>query len=362
MVLNEAGNFPIIPKVVLSVLYDYRIVGDKIIHFKQFEAIGIENGENKAKIESGWKALESKAIYNYMDVGKSSLTYDLARMKKDMDIAPGSPLEDNLNFEKFVYEKEKAIISRTKEMVKRVDGQIPEYERSEAQRHVFLSYLTTFRGWLTMAYAYRFKNQHFNLQSGNEEEGSYRSAGGFISQVATNLYGKGFSTFLKDIKEQWKDASEVERNNIKRVLIEVSFLQALVAVGWVIAQMADDEDNKDLYALQLTNYLYARLMNESTSSQLSIGSEFYSIVKNPIVGADTVSNIFAISNYFDTNKIEGGRYSGMYKFQKQFMSVAPGYQSLINMQNPRDAYSTYTHFNKSVDTYNPVLWLLKTLE
>jgi len=362
MALNEAGNFPIIPKVVLSILYDYRLAGDSIMHFKQFEAIGKENGDNKAKIESDWKALESKAIYNYMNVDKSLLTYDLARMKTDMGIQPGSALDDNLAFEKYVYEKEKAIISRTKEMVKRVDGQIPEYERSEAQRHVFLSYLTTFRGWLTMAYAYRFKNQHFNLQSGNEEEGSYRSAGGFISDAMTNLSGKGFSTFIKDIKEQWVNASEVERNNIRRVLIEVSLLQAVVAVGWMIAQAADDDKNKDLYALQLTNYMYARLMNESTSAQLSIGSEFYSIVQNPIVGADTVSNIFAISNYYDTTKIEGGRYSGMYKFQKQFMSVVPGYKSLVDMKDPKSAYDSYTYFNKSVDTYNPVLWLLKTLE
>lgn len=362
MALNQAGNFPIIPKVVLSMLYDYRIVGENIMHFKQFEAIGKSNNDNKAKIEEDWKTLEGKAIYNYMNVSKTNLTYDLARMKKDMGIQPGSPLEDDVTFEKFVYEKEKAIISRTKEMVKRVDGQIPEYERSEAQRHVFLSYLTTFRGWLTMAYAYRFKNAHFNLQSGNEEEGSYRSTGSFLADAVTNLSGKGFSTFLKDIKEQWVNASDLERNNIRRVLIEVSLLQAVVAVGWMIAQMADDDDNKDLYALQLTNYLYARLMNESTSSQLSIGSEFYSIVQNPIVGADTVSNIFAISNYYDTTKIEGGRYSGMYKFQKQFMSVVPGYKSMVDMANPKDAYDSYVHFNKSVDTYNPVLWMLKTME
>ena len=362
MALNEAGNFPIIPKVVLSVLYDYRVVGDKIIHFKQFEEIGKANNESKAKIESDWAALEGKAIYNYMDVSTSTLKYDLDRMKKDMDIQPGSPLEKDSDFEKYVYEKEKAIISRTREIVKRVDGQIPEYERSEAQRHVFLSYLTTFRGWLTMAYAYRFKNTHFNLQSGIEEEGSYRSAGSFLSDAVTNLSGKGFGNFLKDIKEQWVNASDIERSNIRRVLIEISLLQAVVAVGWMIAQAADDDDNKDLYALQLTNYLYARLMNESTSAQLAIGSEFYGIVESPIVGADTVSNIFALSNYYDTTKIEGGRYSGMYKFQKQFMSVVPGYKSMVDMQNPKDAYSSYIHFNKSVDTYNPVLWLLKTLE
>lgn len=355
MILNEAANFPIIPRTALTVLYDYRVVGEDILNFNQYENIQRKAGVSKDQIISDWKLLEDKAFYNYLKVSETDVAYDFDRLRQDTN----SQLSEE-DFKNLILEKEKAITTRIREVVKVVDGQIPAYERSAAQRHFFLSFFTTHRGWLVIAYARRFKNAHLNIQTGQEEEGSYRTLGNFFQRNITGLYNNGFRSFLRDVKEDWDNASDLEKSNIKRVVFELSFLQGMVAIGWVIAQMAADDDNKDLYALQLTNYLYFRLMNESTSAQVAIGSQFYDMIKSPIVGADTVKNIFSISSYYDTDKIKSGRYAGMYKFQKQLMSVVPGYKSAIDIANPKDAYESYKHFNPDVDVYNPALWALES--
>ena len=354
MMLNQGANFPIIPRVMLNVLYDYRVSNGSILNFNQFRDVKKREGMAEKDIVSEWKTLEDKAFYNYMDI-TDTVKYNYDKFRQDM----GSELSSE-DLEEFIKEKEKGIISRVREVVKFVDGQVPDYERSAAQRHFFLSFFTTHRGWLSIAYARRFKNKHINFQTGQEEQGSYRSFANFVSRSFGNAYDNGFKNFLKDAKTDWMAADEIERSNMKRVFIELGFLQGIIAVGWLLGAMADDDKNKDLYALQLTNYLYYRLMNESTSAQVGIGGEFYNLIQSPIVGADTVKSIFSVANYFDTEEITKGRYAGMYKFQKQLMSTIPGYKSAVDLGDPKSAYDSYKHFNSGVDTYNPLMWLLNS--
>ena len=350
MSLNQAANFPIIPRIMLNVLYDYRVVGEDILTFNQFSD-NLKENKSKKEIVEEWKALESKALYNYMIVDESSVTYDINKLKAETN-RPG-------DFEEFMEQKGKAVATKMREMVKIIDGQIPAYEKSAAQRHFFLSFFTTHRGWLAIAYARRFKNKHLNFQTGQKEQGSYRTLADFLSKNMAQLYSGGFKDFIKNSKAEWEKADEIERANMKRVMTELAFLQGIVGIGWLIGAMADDDENKDLYALQLTNYLYFRLMNETTSSQTAIGQQFYEMIKSPIVGAETVKSIFSVANYFDTDEIKSGRYAGKYKFQKQLMNVLPGYKSALDVINPRDAYNSYRHFNTSVETYNPIMYLLE---
>lgn len=354
MMLNQGANFPIIPRVVLNVLYDYRIVDGNIVNFNQFSDLRKNQGKAKKDIVDEWKTLEEKAFYNYMNV-TGEVGYDYAKLKTDL----GSELSEE-EFKNFISDKERGVVARIREVVKFVDGQIPEYERSAAQRHFFWNFFTTFRGWLGVAYARRFKNQHINFQVGQEEQGSYRSFGNFVARNFGNAYSKGFRNFLKDIKEDWMNADQIERNNIKRVMIEFGILQGIVGVCWLLGAMAEDDDNKDLYSLQLTNYLYYRLANESTSAQVGIVGEFYNLVQSPIVGADTLKSIFSTAEYFNTDEIKTGRYAGMQKWQKQLMATVPGYKSAIDLADPKGAYDSYRHFNNSVETYNPVMWLLNS--
>lgn len=353
--MNEAANFPIIPRVMLSVLYDYRVSGGDVVNFNQFKKIKLAEGMTEKDLIVDWKNLEDKALYNYMNVSTTDVTYDLTKLKADTQ----STLSDE-EFAEFMSEKEKAVTSRIREVVKFVDGQIPAYEKSAAQRHFFLSFFTTHRGWLAIAYARRFKNKHINFQTGQEEQGSYRSLANFLGNNLSGLYKGGFKDFLKNAKEDWNNADDIQKANMKRVMIEFAFLQGIVGIGWMLGQMADDDKNKDLYALQLTNYLYFRLMNETTSSQVGIGGQFYDLVKSPIVGADTVKSIFSITEYYNTDEIKTGRYAGMEKWQKQLMSVVPGYKSAIDIAEPKDAYNSYRHFNPDVETYNPIWWILES--
>lgn len=357
MFLNQAANFPIIPKVMLSVLYDNRMVGDQIMNYEEFKRIS--TGSVKETNEQ-WKALENKSFYSYMNISPTGVLYDVQRMKADLN----STLSDE-DFTDFIKNKEKGVLAKVREIAKRVDGQIPQQEKSLAQRHYFLSIFTLYKGWMGIAYANRFKNRHLNFQTGILEEGSYRTAGDFISKTFSGLYKNGFKTFLKDVKQQWMEGGELERRNIKRVSIEMAFLQGVIAIGWMLAQIADDDDNKDLYSLQLSNYMFTRLSNETNSANLGVLGEFYNTVQAPIVGAQTLKSIFNLSDYYDiatnpTEKIERGRYAGNYKFEKKLIDLTPGYGSFVNLANPRDAVNSYNHFNTGVADFNPIVFLLNS--
>ena len=121
-------------------------------------------------------------------------------------------------------------------------------------------------------------------------------------------------------------------------------MTGIVAIVSMVSAMADDEDNEDLYGLQLTNYFLYRLANETSSTQLGLFGQFSEVIKSPFVGYQQVLDAFNVANAFDTDVIKQGTYKGHTGTYKYFFKSTPGLKGLHDLINVRNTANTYRYY------------------
>ena len=338
-ILHTVGNFTPISKSVLANLYGHRIYGDRLVDFKKFKELEMKSGKSAKTIEADWTALESKSLYSYIAIDKNTntMSYDYDRIAKDMGTVNDETFQENFR------NMELGVTSKIKKLVELIDGQIRPEERTLLQRDILGRFITTHSAWLLIAASRRFKGRHYSLQTGMEEEGTYVSLGKFLTRALNGLS----KDKMKAFKEAYKEADEVEKENLLRIAKEVAFLQAIFAVGLAYGIFADDDENKDSITIQGTAYLLDRVINETSSSQLGLMGEFYKKAESPITGLSSVKDMLSLANLGDFSEIERGSYKGMTHFQKYLVQNIPGIKSArdisngVNLKNARDKYSFY---------------------
>jgi hypothetical protein len=342
-ILHTGGNFEPLSKVMLASLYGHRLVGESFMDFNTFKKAAINKNKSDAQIRAEWSGLKDKTLYSYMKVGKTTVSYDYARMAADMGKV------DNEDFRVEFENLENGILAKISKIVERVDGQIKTEERTQAQRHFLLKFMMTHKGWLSIAASNRFKRRHLNLQTGMEEEGSYVSAYNFIA----NLIGGSIKNKkAPNFKEFFNSLSDAEKMNLKRVGIEMGVLNIMFVLGLLFTGYADDDENKDLYAVQLGAYLWERLINETSATQLGITGELYGSVKEPMVGLQTTVEGFKFWKLFDTDVVGKGQYSGVRENNVYLIKQIPGVKQMYTMLSGENLYKqrqSYNYFNTAED-------------
>lgn len=355
MVLHKVGNFPIIPRIFLAILHDHRVVNGKLISRKDFIKSYRADGKTEKQAKSDWREYESKTLYNYLDVTEEGVKY-----KPQL-------LEELGNDQDYLDEKLQRIKSLIKDQIQKIDGQIPESQRVQAQRDAIFNYFMTHRGWFSIGAQRRLKSIQFNVETGQLEEGSYITLKNLMYDFFGELGGKGDKTwnFIKAFKSAYKgrgrglknlgldvneETSELERDliarNMKRVGVEFAFMTGIVLMLAALNAMADDDENKDIYALQLTNYFMWRLANETSSTQLGLFNETANIVKEPVVAYQQIIDMFKIGQIFDTDTIKRGTYRGHTGTYKYFFKNTVGLKGLHDLMNIRNTKNTYDYYNR----------------
>ena len=346
-IMHKVGNFPIIPRVFLTEMFDNRLVNGRIVNKQQFFKAN-KSQKEKAVIEAEWKNLENEALYNYLNITEETVEY-----KPEL-------LEKIGNDTEYLQNKITGIRKRINQNAQFIDTQISEKDRTAAQLNSLWSFVTMHRSFLTIGATRRFKKLQYNIESGMYEEGSYVTLKNTLidafgklgtTEGKTKNVFKAFYNAYKNPNTQedltTEEAIDLRRRNLKRVGIELGFMGSIVLIAAMLKLMADDEENKDLYGLQLTNYLFLRLANETASSQLAIGNELGSVIKSPAVGFDNIMSTMNVLDAFDTTEITKGTYKGLTKSQKYFIKALPGVQSYYDLLNPRTKANTYQFYNKS---------------
>lgn len=344
--MHKMADYPIKANLLLAQLYGHRIFEGKMYDYNTFKSV--MSGKDKSEIRRAWR--EAKPLYNYISVEKGKLNYS-EQLFKDL----------NLTEEEFKL-KEAAIISKSKAMAQRVDGTIRQEEKTYAQRNYALRYTMTHKGWQALSYSYRFKNRHLNLQTGEIEEGSYRTVANLVTRSINTLFSE---KDLKKTLDVWKNATPAEKINLIRIGIDTAVLGAIYFAGLVFSGWADDDEED--YSKQALAYLFERVTNETTSSQLGLFPELYNTVKEPIVGVTQVSDlVFGWHNIFTGDaKVKSGRYYGLTERErwliKNIVGVKPAYDlsSAKNLKSQRDSYNFFSDEN---DRFNPLAWIITRKE
>lgn len=359
MFLHQAANYPIYGQILLGILHDYRVTDGKISNFNSFEQAKKRQGLTNDEIKTQWNLLEDNVLYNFLDVEKAEVKVDKKKLSEMLYDEAGKPMSDE-RLDEYVENVMNGVQSFSSNVIANVDGQIPNEMRVTAQRHFLLNFFMTHRGWLSIATSRRFKNRHLNTNTGTIEEGSYRSAWNYLGRYLKEYKKSNFINILGSFKEAYNKADTTERQNLKRVGIEMAMLSGLMTISFLLANAAEDDDNKDEFALQLTNYLTYRMVNELSSVQFGIGNNYTDIIESPFVGLQTVENLGEAlgGGIFDDEEVTRGRYKGYQKNEKLLIQLIPGAKQVFDVQNMNSTYDTYKFYNQRNIKLSPLglLW------
>jgi len=341
--LHSMANYPIYGQNLLSILHDYRVVGNRVINFNQFNREQLLQGVSKKDIEVNWDALENQVIYKFLKPNDGALDYS--------GVVDGKSLADYLGksgeeLSAEINSINNTITNQVRVLNEYVDGSISNEDRTYAQRDSYLSYFFTHRGWLSIALSRRLKNRGINLETGIEEEGSYLSFANFMGSYIREYKDSGAKGVINNFKTAWNKADDVQRANIMRVSKEMAVLNSVILLAVVLKGFADDEDNADLYPLQLASYLTYRVASETASSSLAIGSNITEIIKSPIVGFQSVANLTNVMDVFDGDEVTRGKYKGFSERSKYFITTVPGFKGVYDLYDIQNTRKTYGNFNE----------------
>jgi hypothetical protein len=361
-ILHTAGNFVPLSKGMLSQLYGNRIYNGKIVDFEQFKVMFTNANGSKVNIkdvEAEWKKIQDKAFYNYILTEDKNgnpyptMTYDFDALANDMNRT------NDEEFRKDFRNIELGVISKTKKLIERIDGQITNEERTTLQRDVLGRFAMTHKGWLSISASNRFKRRHINFQTGKIEEGTYLTAANYFVDAINLGYKKGkLKGIMQEFKDLYVNGDETTRKNLERVAKETLFLSLLFLLTIGLSSWADDEE--DLWGAQLTAYLFERTTTEVSSSQLGIFGEFYASFKEPIVGLQKIENLVRVDNLLSTEVVDRGRYQGLTDQQVYLIKNIVGAKPMFdiwNAENLKSQRDSYDHFNKE-EALIPVAWFL----
>jgi len=376
MMLHSAANYGIYGKTLLGVLHDFRVVDGTMMNRNDFIAKKKAEGVSRKDAITDWRRYEDKVMYKYLIHDKNDIKWDRDALKEDL-LKDGEQLSEQALTDaiKDMYTRAQKHASLINSLI---DGQIPEEDRVLAQRHYLLSYFMTHRGWLSIGIARRFKNRHLNLDTQLLEEGSYRSVYHYLGGLFREMQANNWYKFAKAFKATWNDptninepgisdaerelrmkGAELVRRNMRRVLVEASILTGLMALSLILRGFADDDDNEDLFALQMANYMTYRTINELSSVQLNISSNMVEAIESPFVGMNTVKNLWDAGELFSGEEVKHGSYRGMSKRQRYLTKMVPGMKQAFDLANMNQTYETYKFYNTKNFSLTPanLLWL-----
>lgn len=345
-VMHKMADYPIKANVLLTQLYGHRVYQNELYDFNDFKSM--MSGKTKSEIRIAWR--EAKPVYNYVSVEKGKVKYS-DQILKDL----------NLSEEDFKI-KESAVISKTKAIAQRVDGTIRQEEKTYAQRNYALRYTMTHKGWQALSFSYRFKGRHLNLQTGEIEEGSYRTVANLATRTVNTLFKE---RDVKKMLEVWKNATPAEKVNLIRIGVDTGVLASVYFLGLAFAGFADDDEED--WTKQAAAYLAERVTNETVSSQLGLFPELYNTVKEPIVGVTQVSDLlFGWHNIITGDRrINSGRYYNLTERErwliKNIVGVKPAYD-LWNAKNLKSQRESYSFFSEDMERFNPLAWIITRKE
>jgi len=361
MMLHAGANFPIYGSTMLGVLHDFRVVNGSIMRFNQFERQKLSEGVDKKEIKNKWDSLESEAIYNFININENSeVEFEDKAIRSKLLNKDGEKMSDS-EYEAFKTEKINAIRGHISNVISNIDGQIPNEARVHAQRHFALNYFMTHRGWLSIVASRRFKNRHLNVETGEVEEGTYRTLWNFMGRYLKEYKKGNFGDFVKAWKVAYDSADPTEsallHRNMKRIGIEMSMLNGLMLIGFLLNGMADDDEYAETYGIQGLSYLFNRTMNEMSSAQLGSVNNFSEVIESPFVGWNTVKTFTDVGDLFNGEQVKRGTYRGLSERQRFLTKLVPGAKQVYDLSDAgrvKRMRSTYMFYNGANFNYTPL--------
>lgn len=300
MMMYQMTAYPFFAKNMLNTLYDYRIIDNKVVNFQSYKQEQRRQGKSLKEIETSFKEYQNNPIYNYISVVGGQVNFDKEKLGKVLNLSGEGLDKEILNISDEVR-------AQTKFLNVKIDSQLSEEDKTGIQRHFLWNLLMTYKGFLVVASENRFKPQQFNTQSRSLEEGSYRSAYTYLGSVINEWRNNG-NNIIKAFKDEYngtnREAEDFElvdlrQANLKRVGKDLLIANSLMLLSVLFRGFASDPDRKDVWAIQASNLILARLNSEVYQSNLGIYQNYKDILESPVLAYSSAQQLGGL---FDSEK------------------------------------------------------------
>lgn len=333
--LSKLCNMPVTPKAFLSILNDHRFYEGEFRSFNQFYAYmrNTNKSMDRKVIEARWNEIEKDSLYDNLEIKKDGIRYNDKFLAKY-----NSKTEADSNFE----EVHGRVSAMARQVIEGVDGVVSETDQVAAQRNFLLNLMMMHRGWFLLFLTRRFKSSHYNISTGQTEEGHFVTLFKFLKDVAKGTATReGFNNYLDTL-------SPAERRNIRRAGVETSLFAMLQLFG-VLLFAADDDD--DTYIEDLSQLIYLRTVSEFNTQQLvNVPNSILETAKSPFVAINSLEAlepVSALRNVFNEDS------EGSNKFIKTAIKVSP-LRRINQLNDIQGTADKFMYFNN-----NTLFWVGK---
>lgn len=340
-ILNDAGfglmsmtNYPLEIQVMLSKIMEYRLIEGEFIDWKTYKRRQRVLGKTDSEIKSSFEMYSKQSFYDYLDdMGKP----DLAKMQADGFKGNLDNIHDNIR-------------AAVRDITERTTMEIRSINEAEGLKNPVLAFLTSMKKWMILVSSNMLSRDRFNYDSMSEEKGmlfTLKDLPKLIVDVAKKQ---------KSLSESYKELSEADRVNIRKLWVNGAMLTAAFALAYMLKGAADDDEEKDNYVLQLSALMAIRNLNELSSASIGIGQSYFETIQAPVMAIQTLANVPKILNFSNIGEeVTKGKYKGMDKWVSDVykatwiknlynVGLAPGgdYSGAEILYQTRNSY---LHFN-----------------
>lgn len=359
---HDMSNFTINPRVMFSVLADNRYYGSAIYTFKQFQTLMKAQNKSDSEITAEWKALPS--LHEDIEAKDGRIVFNKTSIEQKLGVGKEEYFDNYM----------KGVASRIKITLQEIDTQIPQEEKSIAARHGIANFFMLHRNWLWVASQKRFKSRQINLATGLNEEGSWSTVGRifkeflgkrpdqvkFLEHIKNVYQGRNFDTTgmtQAEIEQTMAENLELQRRNLKRVLVDMVFANLLLTGSYLLSQYVDDDEDPTA-ALLFLDYMTYRVANEQISGTVALPRQYVDLIDSPIAAINRLYDTADILDVFSSEVMESGTFAGETKSARWLYRNLPAVKEYHRLANIEDATKTYKFFNKKNEPWTLATYYL----
>lgn len=309
-----AGDFVVKAQVLGSIYHSYRYHDGKFVNKLEF-INQYANGDKKA----GTVKFNKLKVTLYDAYDKSGNVLDAYKQAVDTKL-------------------KNRITNKINTLAQKIDGNLSDSDRSAIHANAYTQFLIMHRNFMIVGIQDRFKGKQFNYNTGEIEEGMYRSTARFIAnEISMHKW-----RVLRQLLADYNNLQDYEKYNVRKTLLEVTNWMALaMAVSFLMVPLADSGDGEDSWAIQAITYLAMRSAFEFRT--LYNPFELQAIINSPSAAFNTLEymsdmiKLLWIPNHLDGGvwkPSDRGAYKGIPKALKNFIKFTPA-KNIIEATDPK---------------------------
>ena len=336
--MMAVGNFALQSRVMLGKLMEIRLVDGK---FKSWRDYSIDQKMKDktltdAQIKATFDTFKNNSMYDYLD--------DTGNFEMDrLELAGYTGDIKN--------DKSRAM-GRIQDIGEQVTMEIKNHNEGQAARDPLASFALSLKKWLILANTHMFSRKRPDFESGGYEEGliySYK----YMVDLVTKARKENIS-----LATAYEGLEEHEKKNLKTTSIITASMITLFTLAFMMKKVADDDDEKDNYGAQLSNYMLLRSLNETFSANIGIGNSMYESLQSPVSSLNTLGNLTKVINVTNIGEeVTRGKYAGMDKYLASWIKLTYS-KNLYTVKDAdailqtRQGYEFFTNQNALYHIFN----------